>query len=71
MKTVEMISLSLNAITLLIPIFFSMNIIFSLRYEERNMDETNKAPNLIYNILFVIALSIIFNSKKIMKLGTF
>ena len=72
MKTVaEIISISLNAITVLIPICFSINIIFSLSTEERNIVATDNPTSMMYNVLFVFALSLIFNSKRILKLGTF
>jgi hypothetical protein len=72
MKNVrELTSLALNALSLMIPILYTYKIVNSLRQEEKLENEVEKGSHMLYNIIFVVALSLIFNSKKIIKLGTF
>ena len=68
----ETTSIVLNVITLLIPITFSVNIYYSLNDDDITHLEDLKNENgyFIYKLLYVIILSIIFNSKRIIKLGT-
>ena len=69
---VELTSITLNTITIFIPIFLSFNIILSsLKIEEKINREVVKTSNMFYDIAFVIGLSLILNSKKIIKLGIF
>ena len=62
------VSVALNSITILIPIIYSINIIFSFSDDEIKKDESNFSTTI--NILMVIILSLIYNSMKILKLGT-
>ena len=62
------VSVALNSITILIPIIYSINIIFSFSDDEIKKNESNFSTTI--NILMVIILSLIYNSMKILKLGT-
>ena len=62
------VSVALNSITILIPIIYSINIIFSFSDDEIKKNESNISTTI--NILMVIILSLIYNSMKILKLGT-
>ena len=67
----ELFSITLNTITIFIPIFFSINIIISLKNDDKISREVSKTSNIVYDILFVVALSLIYNTQKIIKTGIF
>jgi hypothetical protein len=67
----ELTSITLNTITIFIPIFFSINILISLKNDDKISREVYKTSNIVYDILFVVALSLIFNTQKIIKIGIF
>jgi hypothetical protein len=67
----ELFSITLNTITIFIPIFFSINIIISLKNDDKISREVSKTSNIVYDIVFVVALSLIYNTQKIIKTGIF
>lgn len=67
----ELTSITLNTITIIIPIFFSINILISLKNDDKISREVNKTSNIVYDFAFVVALSLIFNTQRIIKTGIF